>query len=68
VHQGKFNFAGELSIAKERKTETIDVNLHHRIAFHKTQIETQFSSLLITHPLKLGFAFRDDFLKEFSHE
>lgn len=62
IEADKINFIGEISIAKARATNTIDVNLHPRIAVHYQRIGQELAELLTRYPLVSNLGYRDQFL------
>ena len=62
IEADKINFIGEISIAKARATNTIDVNLHPRIAVHYQRIGHELAELLTRYPLVSNLGYRDQFL------
>lgn len=58
------NFIGELTIAKERGTDFINVRLLNRIALFKHAIESALEQHISRYPLALSAGYRDDFLIE----
>ncbi|TQV87809.1 hypothetical protein [Aliikangiella coralliicola] len=61
IEAGKTNFAGHLSIKKERSTRYLDVNLINRFATEKERLENTLQQLLSLAPLAHGVGVRDDF-------
>lgn len=64
IHRDKFNFIGELNIAKERSSGTIDVNLYNRIATYQEQLKSELNKVQVPYTLITTSGYRDDFFQE----
>ncbi len=64
IERGKINYIGELNIAKERSSNSADINLINRLAFHKEKINKQLANLLVDYPIANNLGYFDDFLME----
>jgi hypothetical protein len=68
VTGGAVNYAGHLTIAKERSSNYVKIRLHNRIATHLLEVEQVLSGLLQSMPLKYGGGMRDDFLDAYMED
>ena len=64
VETGRTNYAGRLSISRERSAEYVEIRLHNRIATDIERIRTDLGALLERAPLASGSGVRDDFFDE----
>lgn len=64
IHRGKFNFIGELNVAKERSTNVVDVNLYNRIATYQEQLKKELKQVQGPYELIATPGYRDEFFEE----
>ena len=64
VHKEKFNFIGELNIAKERLAKIVDINLYNRIATHQQALKSELEQVQGAYNLISTPGYRDEFFQE----
>jgi hypothetical protein len=63
IEENHVNFIGEIYIAKERGTNTIDVNLLNRFATYRKQILNELLTMPVKLPLVIKPGYQDEFLR-----